>query len=974
MDVYERIKDLESLLGLAEPNIEDVRRLRQLVEDYDSAAVYFYEKNKNSEWLRPLSEAGELKRLEQSSEEVGIKGRSQAAYLFRMAGQKPEQVLEVVRSTKAKDPFIQRYFFRILLKCAESELDVADDAVGLVREYMGGREKEGALYVGMEAGQLMAKIVQEERDKAFEIAEVLLEVWKPPEEEKRRVVDIEARLKDFQYCDLIFKHYKKLWQLDALRATKQLTGILKRYCEDCGDDDYSVNTGFYIPFERLDAIDDRFKRDILAALTGGICDAGKVVIDRQPEKIADLLDFLWGRGYVIFERIVMYLLRFVPPGNEVERINSIISNRQFLEGGQQWYYEYRLLLRDKGAEISDEAKKVFLEWVEKEKIERDKELEEWFRKKEGRELTNKDVERISAVRRARQLYLVKDVFRQLFREYLEKGEVKAGDVAPRPMIGHARAVARTEGSPLTVDEMVKMRPGEAVEYLNDQSQWKINEERKSVFHTPEEGLSGVFEDVVAEKASGYISLTATQLAGLKPCFLAAYFEGIGKAYKNGKVDQDALTNVLEQAGLIVGEKGDDEQYVQAFRCLLRVIGTMLEHRGDEEAASGSRAETVWGLLEKLVRFPHNPKVIAGENTDPYTEFINSVQGKAFELILKLGLESKNEDEKSYQEKHSGRIREILSYVCGKVRDENIRCGFGVWLPQLHWMEREWVEANLDEILDEKDAKMWNAVWGSYVSWARPYPDLFKLAKKRGKYGHAVERLGITMKYAYAKNPEEGLMEHLLVALFNGWIELKDVLIQQFYEKAPAKLRGKAARFLSTGFEPIKKTDEKERNKVGTLAKKYWQMRLDAIRAAPQESEAEAAEFVRWAKDSPIEPGETFKLLSMTLEVTGGEVDVPSGAWDFVRGVCELGEGYELEALQCLNNAMVSKWMVTDFGLYEKSLTDFLERIIRLPDNYKNVEAIRREAMKLADEYGRRHIYRYKWVYEELSKKVGKEQK
>ena len=111
-----------------------------------------------------------------------------------------------------------------------------------------------------------------------------------------------------------------------------------------------MKSGFYVKLDRLDQIGEKFKRDIIADLVGGICDAGRVVIERQPDKVDELFNYLLGLDKTIFERIVLYLLRFVPARTQKERISSIIGNRKCLEL-PYWRDEYSLLLKDKFEDV-----------------------------------------------------------------------------------------------------------------------------------------------------------------------------------------------------------------------------------------------------------------------------------------------------------------------------------------------------------------------------------------------------------------------------------------------------------------------------------------------------------------------------------------------------------------------------------------------------------------------------------------------
>jgi len=224
-----------------------------------------------------------------------------------------------------------------------------------------------------------------------------------------------------------------------------------------------VQSGFYIKLERLDQIGEKFKRDIIAIVVGGICEAGKAVIEKQPEKLNELLDYLWDLDKTIFERIVMYLLRFVPAGTQKERISSIIGNRKFLEH-RYCSYEYRLLLRDKFEDVDNEVIQVFKTWVEEQIVDEEekKSISSWFKEREEREATAKDFEQIENNRKARELYLVKEKFPELYEKYKEKSGASDEELMPKPMVRTGRRIGPTEGSPISVEDMVKMEPQGAV--------------------------------------------------------------------------------------------------------------------------------------------------------------------------------------------------------------------------------------------------------------------------------------------------------------------------------------------------------------------------------------------------------------------------------------------------------------------------------------------------------------------------------
>lgn len=396
--------------------------------------------------------------------------------------------------------------------------------------------------------------------------------------------------------------------------------------------------------------------------------------------------------------------------------------------------------------------------------------------------------------------------------------------------------------------------------------------------------------------------------------------------------------------------------------MLDVVRELLDSDELKEKIVKSDKHLVWEIVGPLIEYKYNPDAIIGEDTDPYTECINSVQGKAFELAVRFGIILKNEDGAAYEKDWSQKIVEILTYVLEEVAIEKVVCVFGVWLPQLYWLEEEWVRVNLDKIFEDKK---WDAVWGSYVSWGRRYKKIFELLAERGKYGQAVEKIGSTKRYRHSKDPEESLVEHLMIAFFNGWIELGEPLLERFFTQASAKLRGHAARFLTTGFKTVNEEGGPEKEKVATRMKEYWNKRLAAIEKNWQENIEETVEFAGWVKDSLLEAKETLELLERTLKLTGGKVGRMRDAQEFVEGVCELGKGNELIALRCLKKAAADENMRTDWVIYEDRLVQFLGQIADLPGDYNDAGNIRTKAIEVVDSYGRLHPNKFREVWEKL---------
>jgi len=112
----------------------------------------------------------------------------------------------------------------------------------------------------------------------------------------------------------------------------------------------------------------------------------------------------------------------------------------------------------------------------------------------------------------------------------------------------------------------------------------------------------------------------------------------------------------------------------------------------------------------------------------------------------------------------------------------------------------------------------------------------------------------------------------------------------------------------------------------------------------------------------------MELTLRTLELTDGKVNQHRDEVSLVKGVCEIGIGNELLALKCMVIMMQGEPECLSFFMYKETLEEFLKHIVDLTDDYANIKAIREEAIKLVNAYGRRQIDDLKPYYDLLVKK------
>lgn len=943
---YENTMELEQMRGLSTPSAADLEKVVGMIKGDEELTRYFYDKL-NPGWLELLEGAGEFEGLERK--EGRIVERIKALYLVDCAVEKAEAVLGIVKKVKAKDAWIQGKMLDALVAMPE---DVAIKGISIEMRYLREREYKVWYFVGEPAAKLMVKLTDKYPKEAFEIVKALLDLWRPGEKEAGVFETIRSKFATHEYKELMFEFYGKVWEKRPFEAMRVLVEIYDAYLDVCHKEKgYDISEYLGVSVEDLEDI-GRLDYDIDAIVMKAICEAGRAVIEKEPEKISELLDDLEKRNKGIFHRTEMYLLRFAPVETEKDRINKLIGNQKFIEN-PLYKYEHRRLLNDKFDEVSDETRKAFVGWVKKEKITEDrrKEIKDWCEKNQE---AIPDFEKMEYRAKAEKLYLVRERFKELYEEYKAEGGVKDDTaLAPRRMVGEARWASPTEGTPLSAEEMAKKKVDEVLDYISEPKNYE-RKKKPSEWHDPTGALRVTFQEDVKKRAMEYVGCGTEKLAGLPAEFLSCFFYGVADAVRDGSFKKDGWRPLIDLAFKVVETKHEQKGYRNCFSAVLHVLRDGFGEGENKIDFDEEIVKDFWGILNRFIRFPLEDMENSGDEGDPMQLMLNQVPGQAMELAVSLGIVCRNRLGSYWENMLRAEIRQCWEYVVSNIKEPGVNCVFGVNFARMYWLDSEWVEQNLDKILGEG---LWDEVWGTYVSWGRPSPQCFRFLVQGGIYGRAVGFIGKPNKYKFSKEPEKGLVEHLMIGFFNGWIGFEDKVLKCFFEKAPVELRGKAAGFLTTGFKSVNEKDGTEKEEIAERMREYWKKRLAAIADKPKENEEEAIELTGWVEYSVLPAKETLELLGRSLDLSGGKIGKMRGARGFVEGVYNLRKENELLALRCLKKAAVDENMHTPWSGIQKPLVSFL---MDLP------EGVRSEGREVADLYGRYNPDKFREVWEKLS--------
>ncbi len=188
---YENVMALQKLRELSAPTMANLKKVLEIIKDDAELSLDFYDVLEPG-WVELLDKAGEFEELREK--EIGMIGKYKAHYLKQCAETKAyaESVLGIIEKINAQDINIQGTLIRAITKMPE---ETAIKGIGVVTKYLDGHENKWWYAIGDSSAELMVNLTDNHPDKAFEIAEALLDAW--VSEEKTFGKDIVAKFSHF---------------------------------------------------------------------------------------------------------------------------------------------------------------------------------------------------------------------------------------------------------------------------------------------------------------------------------------------------------------------------------------------------------------------------------------------------------------------------------------------------------------------------------------------------------------------------------------------------------------------------------------------------------------------------------------------------------------------------------------------------------------------------------------------------------
>jgi hypothetical protein len=689
-------------------NDQTIAEIKKRLTD---AAAYrtFFEEIQSPEWLLPLDRSGFFLEPEPPLiEEVDFfNGEKTSAisyphwpasrYLVRMAKLGVREALSVLeRIPETENIAIKADIFEVL-----SCFSTVDTRELLLKQATWLKDQQYFnLYIPQKAVDLILHVLNEDAELAINLVRSLFSIKIEPRdiENPSRGSEEVARMDTWLYGDLlrrlavafVKRHSILLSEFAISELASIVTNTIIQTTHKTSSNDLS---SIWRP--AIEESEQNIGWDLRSGLIVALRETGNVLTKEWPEQLPKFIQTLDQQRWPIFRRISCYLLSNEPELHP-DLVRAHILDQSSFES-HNMRHEYVALVKSAFKFLDQGGKDVFWEWVEREGDDSDSRKLNWY-------------------------YSLRSDLNAHQQSTLEELRSKRGDPEH---FEYPKYVETQIGfkSPISADELLTKTIPEIVTLLND---WQSS----SDFMGPsKEGLGEQLQIAVSSKPDYFLSELRTFSRLHDPFYVTRLLRGFEDALKAGRsfepdsVLQFALVTCnrreepLPRRDAFIDEDLDPD-WSWCSVAILDYVRAVIER----QSISPSAADLSCQIVETLINDANpteNQEVEALSLQDPFTFSLNSVRGKALNILIDL---TRSLAKQNIRETFDIRILKLLD---GHLQDSEkslaVHSVYGAYLNHLIVWYPDWIKENISRILPlEKDEARFEAAWHAYLTYARPW--------------------------------------------------------------------------------------------------------------------------------------------------------------------------------------------------------------------------------------------------------------
>jgi len=578
----------------------------------------------------------------------------------------------------------------------------------------------------------------------------------------------------------------------------------------------------------------------------------------------------------------------------------------------------------------------------------------------------------------RQIWAIKDFLRSdEHRKVLAELVSAYGEPDHPSFLSYLSSLVGTT-SPKTSDELATLSPEEILAELRKELPFED-------FGKPsQEGLADVLKAAVI-MAPGHFAPIAPKLFGpeVPPIYTYQALWGFREAWKEGDFDWEPVLELCDIVSQTREQESDSGEpldmkpgyWMTTYASARSAVADLLEAGviRDEKAIPSELLPRVRDILLVLADDPNPSSEYEQERIAervPYDVLniaLNVTRGKAIEALLHYALHvartSSQEQEQAPRPRSrmEDKVRDKLAEKLDKQVDPSLAVHslFGKYLPNLHYLDNEWLNSNLERIFPRRPemANYWEAAWDGYMFrgdfFGRLYEEML-----RPYYRYALEQIALGEQGRAGSSFSRGRLARHMAALYWRGIETledDDSLVVLFFGSAPDGLR---AMFIG-GLEVALGEVKHDANSAEWLrARTLWETRFRRIAeeivergGQPAKYNAELSAFIGWVPFIP-ENLENFYPMIRNAALASDEGDVN----EFIEFLSSVAENHAPFAVLLLEELLKQgnrgPWFLRA-GHTAGHVRGILEAAMRSDDETKS------RAVRVVNLFGERGDERYR---------------
>ncbi len=358
-------------------------------------------------------------------------------------------------------------------------------------------------------------------------------------------------------------------------------------------------------------------------------------------------------------------------------------------------------------------------------------------------------------------------FKELYNKYKK---ITSVDVELGPAIGETEMRWGPGKSHLTKEQMLEMPNRELAEFLS-------NAKTEGFWESPTVGgLSDMLKATVKDQPGKFISDLSPFLTN-GYLYIYEILWGIRDAWNNKKSIEWgkllAFINKYISRDDFWEDKYqmvDDDHWRANHQWVIGEIGELIQDGTKDDSRAFAEEhltvakEIIFKILDKLKKEGEDKD----EMRDPVTDALNSVFGKTLTALIYLALRIARLDKQRGEDKGIRWSDDLKGRYEDTLKGEVIEAYtlFGQYMPNLHYLDKQWVEEKIKKFENIEDDELWSAFMYGYLFVGGLHKDLYRMMKNH--YQRAIS------SHLKGEQAEERLIEHLALGYLDSLESLSEI--------------------------------------------------------------------------------------------------------------------------------------------------------------------------------------------------------